>query len=250
VKIAIAQPTYLPWLGYFDLMDQVDQFVLLDSVQFEKQSWQQRNRIKTPTGLQWLTIPVVFRGKLGQRIADVEIREPEFWRDHVRAIELNYRRAPHFQRYFEEFSQLLQTEASSANLSHLTVGLLRWFVRILGIRTPMIRSSELIVRGKRTELLAEICSSLGATDYLSPLGSAQYLLSELALLTVGNVKVTFQHYEHPVYKQTFPPFLSYASALDLLFNEGGDSLEIIRSGRRQPYLPEEAASHLNEQVNS
>jgi hypothetical protein len=82
VKLAIAQPTYLPWLGYFGLLDQVDQFVILDTVQFEKQSWQQRNRIKTPTGLQWLTVPVTFRGRLGQRIVDVEIREPEFWRNH------------------------------------------------------------------------------------------------------------------------------------------------------------------------
>jgi hypothetical protein len=250
VRIAIAQPTYLPWLGYFDLIDQVDEFVLLDSVQFEKQSWQQRNRIKTPTGLLWLTVPVVFRGKLGQRIADVEIREPDFWRDHVRAVELNYRRSPYFDRYFEDLSRLLQTEAANGNLSRLTIEMLRWFLRVLGIKTPIVRSSELSVQGKRTELLAEICASLGAAAYLSPLGSAEYLLGEMAILTERNVTVTFQHYEHPAYKQMFPPFQPYASVLDLLFNEGDGSLDIIRSGRRQPYLPEEAASHLNEQVNS
>lgn len=250
MKIAIAQPTYLPWLGYFDLIDQVDQFVLLDSVQFEKQSWQQRNRIKTPTGLLWLTVPVVFRGKLGQRIADVEIREPEFWRDHIRAIELNYRRSPYFDRYYGEFNELLRTEAANADLSQLTIGILRWFVRVLGIKTPMIRSAELPVQGKRTELLAELCTSLRATAYLSPLGSAEYLLGDMAILTDRNVNVTFQHYEHPVYTQMFPPFVPYATVLDLLFNEGDGSLDIIRSGRRQPYLPEEAASHLNEQVNS
>ncbi len=109
MKVAIAQPTYLPWLGYFDLLDQVDKFVLLDTVQFEKQSWQQRNRIKTPTGLMWLTVPVVFRGRLGQRIVDVEIREPEFCRDHLRAVELNYRRAPFFGDYYPAFCELLGT---------------------------------------------------------------------------------------------------------------------------------------------
>lgn len=250
MKIAIAQPTYLPWLGYFDLLDQVDQFVLLDSVQFEKQSWQQRNRIKTPTGLQWLTVPVVFRGRLDQRIADVEIREPEFWRDHLRAIELNYRRAPFFEQYFEALSELIRCEAGGLKLSRLTIALVRWFTEVFGIKTPMVRSSELPVQGKRTELLAEICTSRGATAYLSPLGSAEYLLSELAILADRGIQVTFHRYEHPVYKQLFLPFQPYASVLDLLFNEGGDALAIIRSGRRAPFLPQEAAVHLNEKVNS
>jgi hypothetical protein len=91
MKIATSQPTYLPWLGYFDLIDQVYTFVFLDNVRFEKQSWQQRNRIKTPAGLQWLTVPVLFRGRFGQLINEVEIRDIEFSRNHLRAIELNYR---------------------------------------------------------------------------------------------------------------------------------------------------------------
>jgi hypothetical protein len=250
VKIAIAQPTYLPWLGYFDLLDQVDRFVILDSVQFEKQSWQQRNRIKTPTGLQWLTVPVAFRGRLGQKIADVEIREPDFWRDHLRAIELNYRRAPYFDRYYAPLSRLVQSESAHRNLSRLTTAMLRWFADALGIETLMALSSELPAQGKRTSLLAEICTSLGATSYLSPLGSAEYLLSEIALLTDRNIKVTFQHYEHPAYKQLFPPFQPYACALDLLFNEGDNAGQIIRSGRRTPYLPEEVVALLGEKVDS
>jgi WbqC-like protein family len=250
VKIAIAQPTYLPWLGYFDLLDQVDQFVLLDNVQFEKQSWQQRNRIKTPTGLQWLTVPVVFRGRLGQRIADVEIREPEFWRDHLRAIELNYRRAPFFERYFGEVSKQIQSQADQRSLSQLTTGMLHWFRSKLGIRTPIVQASRLAVQGRRTDLLAEICASLGATVYLSPLGSADYLLNELAILTDRGIEVTFHHYEHPEYRQLFPPFQPYACLLDLLFNEGENALTVIRSGRRTPFLPNEVVSHPNEKVSS
>jgi RimJ/RimL family protein N-acetyltransferase len=242
VKIAIAQPTYLPWLGYFDLLDQVDKFVLLDTVQFSKQSWQQRNRIKTPTGLQWLTVPVIFRGRLGQRIMDVEIREPKFWRDHLRAIELNYRRAPFFDKYFPALNELLRAASSSPRLADLTIGLFHWLMETLGITTPIVRSSELAVSGKRTHLLAEVCGLLGATTYISPLGSAGYLLSELTILTDRGIGVVFQHYQHPQYRQVFPPFEAHASVLDLLFNEGENSLSIIRSGRRSPFAPVEVAS--------
>ncbi|HKB98571.1 MAG TPA: WbqC family protein [Terriglobales bacterium] len=248
MKVAIAQPTYLPWLGYFDLLDQVDKFVLLDTVQFEKQSWQQRNRIKTPTGLMWLTVPVVFRGRLGQRIVDVEIREPEFWRDHLRAVELNCRRAPFFGDYYPAFCELLGTASSGLRLADLTIGLLRWLAEAIGISTPIVRSSELAVDGKRTQLLAEVCSLLGATTYVSPLGSADYLLNELPILTGRSINVVFQHYEHPEYRQLFPPFEAHASVLDLLFNEGGNSLATLRKGRRTPFAPAEVAAHLNEKV--
>ena len=248
MKIAIAQPTYLPWLGYFDLLDQVDNFVLLDTVQFERRSWQQRNRIKTSTGLLWLTVPVVFRGRLGQRIVDVEIREAEFWCDHLCAVELNYRHAPFFNRYYPALSELLRSASSGLRLAELTISLLRWLAETLGIKTPMVRSSELAVVGKRTHLLADICSLSGATTYVSPLGSADYLLNELPILTGRGVNVVFQHYEHPSYRQLFPPFQAHASALDLLFNEGENALAIIRSGRRPPFAPAEVPLHLNEKV--
>ncbi len=250
MKIAIAQPTYLPWLGYFDLLDQVDKFVLLDTVQFEKQSWQQRNRIKTPTGLLWLTVPVVFRGRLGQRIVDVEIREAEFWRDHLRAVELNYRRAPCFDDYYPALSELLRSASSGLRLAELTISLFRWLSKALGVETPIVRSSQLGVDGKRTQLLAEICSLSGATTYVSPLGSADYLLNDLPILTGQGVDVVFQHYEHPSYRQLFPPFQAHASVLDLLFNEGGNSLATVRSGRRTPFAPAEAAAHLNAKVGA
>jgi hypothetical protein len=249
VKIAIAQPTYLPWLGYFDLLDQVDQFVLLDTVQFEKQSWQQRNRIKTPTGLLWLTVPVVFRGRLGQRILDVEIREAEFWRDHLRAIELNYRRAPFFDPYYPVLSELLPAAASGLRLAELNIRLFRWLAEAMGINTPIVRSSELAANGKRTHLLAEICSLVGATTYVSPLGSADYLLSELPILNARGIDVVFQHYEHPSYHQLFTPFQTHASVLDLMFNEGPNSLAIVRSGRHKAFAPMEVTALRDQKVS-
>jgi WbqC-like protein family len=240
MKIAISQPTYLPWIGYLDLIDQVDTFVLLDNVQFEKQSWQQRNRIKTPTGLQWLTVPVLFRGRIGQLINEVEIRDLEFWRNHLRAIELSYRRAPFFDDYFEELGSRIKTGGSSAALiADLDIRIIEWFLDVLGIQTHLLLSSHLEQPGKRTELLANICDSLGGKQYVSPLGSATYLLQEMDVLLDKGIDVVFQHYEHPRYRQLFPPFCPYASILDLIFNEGERALEILRSGRRTPFLPDE-----------
>jgi hypothetical protein len=241
MKVAISQPAYLPWLGYFDLIDQVDTFVLLDSVQFEKQSWQQRNRIKTPTGLQWLTVPVVFRGRFGQFIHDVQIRDGEFAKKHLRGIELNYRRAPYFEQYFPELQRLLQSFCV-ATLLELNEALIRWFCQILGITTQIVRSSNLNGKGKRCELLVNLCAFLGADFYLSPVGSAVYLVEELEVFAAAGIEVGFQHFEHPRYSQLFPPFESHASALDLIFNEGPASVSMLRTGRRLAFTPSEMAS--------
>ncbi|HSZ01817.1 MAG TPA: WbqC family protein, partial [Terriglobales bacterium] len=240
MKIAISQPAYLPWLGYLDLIDQVDTFVLLDNVQFEKQSWQHRNRIKTPAGLQWLTVPVLFRGRFGQLINEVEIRDVEFWRNQVRAIELNYRRTPFFDNYFQDLSARMRTTNScTALIADLDIRLIEWFMDVLGIQTPLLLSSRLEQPGRRTELLANICESIGAKQYLSPLGSSAYLLQEIHVLLEKDIDVAFQHYEHPQYRQLFRPFCPYASILDLIFNEGERALEVLRSGRRIPFLPDE-----------
>lgn len=239
MKVAISQPTYLPWLGYFDLIDQVDAFVLLDTVQFEKQSWQQRNRIKTPLGLQWLTVPVVFRGRFGQEIQHVEIREPQFWRKHLRALELNYRRSPFFDRYFPDLSLLLASFMESPLLVDLNIRLIEWLSEALGIHGRLLRSSHLAQPGKRSELLANICGSLGADTYLSPFGGAEYILNEMQFFAAKHIDICFQNYQHPAYRQQFGAFCPYASVIDLLFNEGERSLEMLRSGRRTPFLPDE-----------
>ncbi len=241
MKIAISQPTYLPWIGYFDLMDQVDVFVLLDSVQFEKQSWQQRNRIKTPIGLQWVTVPVHFHGRFGQLIRDVEIRDADFWVKHWRAIELNYARARFFTKYSGDLDHRVR-EYDRKYLANLNIEIIQWCADALGIKTILVRSSTLQHAGKRTELLANICEGFGATQYVSPLGSAVYLLEEKNIFAAHGIDVVFQHYEHPEYRQLFPPFLPYASALDLIFNEGDGAYEIMRKGRRSPFTPEEVAN--------
>ena len=239
MKVAISQPSYLPWSGFFDLVDQVDQFVLLDDAQFVKQSWHQRNRIKSSSGLQWLTVPVIFRGRLGQPLCEVMIREPQFWEKHVRAVEVNYGRARYFDRYYPTLKNVLQERSLPGRLLDLNLELIAWLAKELNVTTPMVRASALNTEGKRSARLVSICTLLGATDYVSP-RSASYLLEDVNLFSAGGLKVWFQNYTHPTYEQRFPPFLPFASALDLLFNHGPESGAIMRSGRGQAF----SAQHL------
>jgi WbqC-like protein family len=225
-------------MGYFDLIDQVDLFVILDNVQFCKQSWQQRNRIKTANGLQWLTVPVMFRGRLGQSIKDVEIRDPEFYRDHIRAIELAYRRSPYFVRYFPALEQKLKN-LQGGLLLDLNLGLLAWALEALGVKTPSVKASSLGVSGRRTELLANICESVSATEYFSPIGSAAYLAAEQDVLRQRGIEIFFQNYQHPQYRQLFGPFEPFASVIDVVFNHGDEAAEIVRSGRQKSYSSEQ-----------
>lgn len=238
MKIAVMQPTYLPWIGYFDLMDDSDAFVFHDAVQFEKQSWQQRNRIRTPTELRWLSVPVLIAGRSTQLISEVEIvRNAGFPLKHVHLLEENYRRAPHFKRYFPALRAIL-TEPN-LSLTKLNQALIRGLAEMLGLAPRFMVSSAMQATGVRSERLVQLCQELGATTYLSPLGSAGYLLEDRDLFDRHGITIVFQHYEHPVYRQLTGPFLPFASVIDLLFNEGDDALAILRSGRRTHYSLEE-----------
>lgn len=248
MRIAIMQPTFLPWMGYFDILDQVDLFILLDDVQFVKQSWQQRNRIKTPAGLEWLTIPVIFRDRFGQLIKDVEIGKLDFWKKHIRSIEVNYGRASHFDIYFTELLSIFKKGESWNKLADLNIKLIEWLREKIGISTSLIRSSSLAIDAERSSRLVAICQKVGAIEYLSPIGSAGYLLEEIKEFTDRGIEVFFHNYSHPVYKQLFLPFVPYASVLDLLFNEGPNSKESIRSGRGVAYLPEEIREKSTKEV--
>ncbi len=226
------QPTYLPWLGYFDLIDQSTVIVFLDSVQFAKRSWQQRNQIRSSRGLEWLTVPVRVKGRYHQLIREAEIMQPSsFPHDHIRAIELNYRRAPYFDTYFPKLREIL-TEAETL-LYKLNMQIIRWLTSEIGIGARFELGSVLGAQGNRSELLVDICKLVDAYIYLSPMGSAAYLTKEHQIFQKNNIEVLFHNYNHPEYQQVFQPFIPYASALDLLFNEGDGSLDIIRSGRKE-----------------
>lgn len=227
------QPTYLPWLGYFDLMDQADVFVLLDNVQFEHRSWQHRNRLRSPSGLVWLTVPVKTSGRRGQMIYDVEIDFSQgFPRRHIRAVELYYRRARYFDRYYPTFRELLLQ--AGPRLVELNIKLMDWIARELGIQQMVVRGSERPVNGKRSTLLVELCRDLGTPKYLSPVGSYGYIRHEHASFAQAGIRVLFHNYVHPTYRQAFVPFVPYCSTLDLLMNHGEEAVTILRSGRRNP----------------
>ena len=236
MKLAISQPTYLPWMGYFDLIDQVDEFILLDDAQFGKRSWDQRNRIKGPMGLEWVTVPVLVHGRREQRLCEVEICDSRFWEKELRSVEARYGKTPFFDHYFPRLKEL--HSGAGPKLVDLNLGLIKWIATELGLTTPMVRSSSLQAEGRRSERLVAMCRLVSATDYISP-RTALYLLDDLPSFEQSRIRVWFHNYTHPEYKQRFPPFSPYASVLDLLFNEGPRSLEIIRSGRGRPLAPDE-----------
>ena len=244
-SIAIMQPTYLPWIGYFDLMDQVDCFILLDDVQFVKQSWHHRNRIKTPKGLEWLTVPVKSKGRFGQKIIDVEIREPQFAKTHENNIERYYSHAACYSSYSTALQELYKQISGFSHLGDVNLLMIRFLSESFGIVTPIYRSSDTPSIVTRTHRLAEICRYYGAQTYISPMGAFQYLLQEKEVLQTHGVKLMFHNYTHPIYHQCYLPFLAHAAGIDLLFNEGTKSLEILRSGRSEPIPAEIVEMNVN-----
>lgn len=224
----IMQPTYLPWLGYFDLMDTADVFVILDTVQFEKQAWQQRNRIKAGKNQsKWLTVPVI--QNLGQSINAVRINNSEPWRrKHWGTIEQYYKRASCWKLYSDGLSTIYS--GNWDYILELNLTLIKFLKEQLGIKTELIRASQLPVSGEKVSLLTNICHYLNADVYLSPVRAASYIEQDNIFVSEG-VSLLYHQYEHPVYKQLFDGFISHMSVVDLLLNEGAKSLQIIRSGR-------------------
>ncbi len=235
--IAIMQPTYLPWTGYFALMDQVDVFVVLDDVQFDRRSWQQRNRINSIKGTVWLTVPVLSKGRRFQLINEVLINTNEKWqRKHLNAIYHNCAQSQFLSLYESWFDKIYSNSWTS--LCELNINLIRGITEFLGINTSIIQASELKTEGKRVSKLINICHSLGANDYLSPLGSFEYNEKDNHFAD-SDINLLFQNYDHPIYRQQNEDFISYLSVIDLMLNEGMCSLEVIRSGMKVPYTIEE-----------
>ena len=227
----ILQPTYLPWLGYFDMMDQGDIFVLLDSVQYDKHSWQQRNKIKIPHGELLLTVPVSSKGLFNQKIRQVKIdANSDFQRKHLKTIEVNYKRARFFEKYFYSLKEILTKK--HIYLADLTIELISWFKQILGIEAELISSSSFDIKGKKVESLIKICKKVGCQRYLSPKGSQEYI-EKNNLFAENGIELIHHNYQDPIYTQLHSNFISRLSTLDLLFNEGENSLTIIRSGRKE-----------------
>ena len=240
--VAIMQPTYLPWLGYFDLIDAVDVFVFLDNVQFEKTTWHQRNQLRTHKGLEWITVPALTSGRFGQLIKEVELKDMIFVNKHLKQIAHNYQKSKEFERYFEEFSAVFHQAASKGALCHLNVELIKWLCSKFQISTRLVMASDLRIQGKRSELIVSILSALDSVVYVSPRGSADYITSDYRIFEQNGISVFYHRYTHPEYAQIYKPFMPHACALDVLFNEGERSKKIINSGRESLIVASEAAA--------
>lgn len=229
--IAVHQPQYLPWLGYFDKIDQADAFVLLDNVQFKKNEWQNRNRIKTAKGWQYLTVPVRYR--FPEKINEIKINNQVRWQHKQKqAIITNYSQAPFFKNYWEHLAGLFAGQWS--DLVDANIFTIRKLVELLDIDTPIFIASELgDFPEDQNERLIEIVKRLKGNTYLAGCGGKNYM--QLAKYQPAGIKVIFQDFKHPVYRQLFGDFEPFMSVIDLLFNHGPESINIIRGGHG-PYL--------------
>jgi len=247
---AIMQPTFMPWIGYFDMIDQVDTFVLYDDVQLAKRSWQVRNRIKTPNGELYLNLPIKkTKHRDDLLICEAELSYDEKWIDkHLKSIEGSYRKAPHFASVFPFIAEHYQQQYTL--LSDFNANFIQNVAARIGIKTTILRATDIAnVTGAKDHRLADICNKISCNEYLSPQGSAAYIEAEKpgGELTSRNIALYYHFYKHPVYSQVYGDFLPYMGITDLLLNEGFEnSLSIIRSGRIPKMIyTEYRKQHLN-----
>lgn len=228
VIITIHQSQYLPWLPYFDKILRSDIFVILDDVQFQKNGIQNRNQIKTPDGPMWLTVPV--KHEFGQFIKEVRVVDQQFIKKHLKSFTSYYSKTPYFKNIFDELCSIY-TLSQRMYLHKLNIALIKFILNKLETKVKIIESSTIKKEGKASDLILSICKKLGAKTYISGQGGHNYL--NLPNFENSGIKVIFQNYRYPNYRQTFMGkvgFIPNLSVIDLLFNEGPNSKEIILSG--------------------
>ena len=209
------QPAYLPWMGYFDKITRADVFVYLDTVQFEKNSFINRNQIKTPQGSLWLTIPVKTKGHTSGSLRTTQIDDSQPWRTkHLKSIEMNYRKAARFDECFPKIEALLTIPES--NLANFCFHQLRFWLEELGIGTRVVRSSELLIAGAKSNLVLDLCKEFGAQRYLSGALGRNYL-DEEEFGKVG-IAIDYQRYEPSGYPQLWGDFVPNLGILDWWIN--------------------------------
>ena len=229
-KVAIVQSNYIPWKGYFDLINLVDEFVLFDDMQYTRRDWRNRNLIKTRDGLKWLTIPVAVKGNYFQSIRDTRISDPTWARRHWESIVHNYSKAKHFAAYREVFEPLYLGSQESS-LSQINYAFLATICKILGIDTRITWSEQYTLVEGKTERLVSICKQAGATTYISGPAARDYM--DETLFNAEGISLEYIDYSsYPDYRQLFPPFEHGVSIIDLIFNEGPDAPMYMKSFSR------------------
>jgi len=227
--ISIRQPGYFPYLGFFKKIQFCDIFVYLDDVQYERGDWDNRNKIKTSDGSIRLTVPVY--NKSGQKLNEVQISYDTNWNTkHIKAIELNYQKTPYFSNYWDPIKKILEKKWSK--LIDLNLALIEFINQELNITTKIIRSSNLKIDSVSSQRLVDICKKLDGTTYLSGEMGVDYLDEEI--FQKENIKVIYEKFEHPTYSQNHGSFIPNLSIIDLLFNEGEKSKDILLRSKNIP----------------
>lgn len=226
---SVHQPSYLPWLGFFDKLDKSDVFVFLDDVQYKHREFQNRNKIRTKDGWIWLTVPVF--EERGMKIRDIRIDPARSWaQDHLKSLKSWYAKAPYFDRHIVFFESLFGKKWE--RLVELNVAVIEYVLGVLGIKKKVFFEAGLAAGGAKTQRIINIGKKIGADVYLSGAGGRDYL-DEGSFQRAG-IALRYQDYAHPVYRQQFmkseKDFMPYLSVVDLLFNEGDESGAVIRRG--------------------
>ena len=231
MRVTILQPSYLPWLGFFEQMSRSDKFVLLDDVQYTRRDWRNRNRIRVRENWIWLTVPVQQKSRFSQSLLETRIDNSVSWRrKHLETLRQHYCKAPFFEKYFPRCQQVYEQEWTF--LFDLCLETIHLIKEEMSIETPFLRSSEMKPSGEKTQRLVSICLELGATHYLSGESGSNYI-SEEDFSSQG-IGLEYQNYDHPVYPQRYPGFVPHLSAIDLLFNCGEQSLGILKQDETEP----------------
>lgn len=224
MRLGVLQPSYLPWLGFFDQMRRVDAFVFLDDVQFTRRDWRNRNKIRTREGWAWLTVPVLQKSRFKQPLKETRIDDSAPWRrKHKEAIRAHYGQAPFFDLYFPSLESVYNKRRDF--LLDLCFETLRIFQEALTIKTPTLKSSDLEVEAAKGEKILGICRKLDATHYLSGAAGMNYLSGEE--FQRHGIALEVQDYQHPIYNQRYPGFVPCLSVIDLLFNVGERSRDVL-----------------------
>ncbi len=225
-KVAILQSNYIPWKGYFDLIASVDEFILYDDMQYTRRDWRNRNKIKTPQGLQWLSVPVKAKGKYLQAIRETEIRGTDWTEDHWKALVCNYGRSP----YFSTIAAWLEPYYRDRSYGHLSVlnrDLIEAVCRYLGITTRIRNSWDYRLMEGKTERLADLCRQANALEYISGPAAKAYL--DESIFQDQGIKVTwFDYGNYSEYPQLWGEFTHGVTILDMLFNCGPETPKYMR----------------------
>lgn len=218
------QPVYLPWLGLFHKIALSEVFCFFDIAQYQTRDFINRNKIKTMTGPMWLTVPVESKKHFGKKICDVKIVKNGWNRKHCRSIELSYQKSKYFKNYMPHLEEILM-EHDYNYLCDLNYSILKFFLDSLGIETEIVRASDYDFIGAKSDLVLDMCVKLRASTYI--FGSQGHNYANKDSFVKSGIDLHFQNYRHPIYDQLHGSFESFMSLLDLLFNMGNKSLEVL-----------------------